>query len=1348
MLTRSALAAGLMGVLSLTTSGCIEDSDCGICDPDNLILESISGINYASKKVNLLGPACDGPNCPGSVTSGTYFIEDIGPCEDTDEAKESPRGPDEFCKISPLVTAFGIEFVFNNLLDPTSIELVRKRPDNPQLFEVYDWKQRVLEIEGPITRYNGDFIKGGTDQPDQITRLVNLSCIDNLAAAGQGYSHEDYEDPETNPCNLLDPSTGKPRKMFENGTIKSYAGITTTYSNSCDTPDEGADTCCSECDFLLSTQLAKYGLTPDGDPNARTRADVQAFLRNPNTTLAHIVEQGLDPSMFDYEAYDGPADGAIACDPDPTTGDKYIQCANFVPWVNRDLEERTYRYGFCDPTDPGCTPQEFKLPYYDQLRETHPGARPANLERKTAPCVATAQCRSAENGHNLPGTECVGHIDGDPGTACDPSVTEDCVEGFCVAEWFVTCRQQPDLTGEVGFCFDKRFSDRGVGACYRSNAEFDALCDEEGNNCQTAPGNTQLAFCDNNEDGTMTAAECCQDSLGGGPDCDPAFQNLTPVSNYSRNDNLPEPTRDCRCPTSGNFNDVADDEKCAAVLQIGCFDSEGNLRPERAGQYAVKFVERPGGVIYDPAIKGFEFRPADTGNVPRATVEACAEARGLIDDRNREDGWRANDVFITENFEEFDRAMCSGQEYTVQFAVPGDGQFVQDKVGNTLEGKATYTFETPEFHVVPGSGFPTDNLRIGACDSFSVRVSNKYDMSPENVNKVQIWRVAERNNTSPDNFLPPKDGCPEGPVAGGPGCATSAEQIEDDPCRPPCLTVDIADVAIGEVSVQIDPAEFGPILRTDNSYRMSLPGLDSMADLNGPEGQVAYQRAFWDACGMPLVLGGASEVDYLYDFTVDKPKCKEDEDQDNVQLSCDNAPDFFNPDQRDTDGDSIGDVVDLCPTVAGSANNSADSDKDGVGNECDNCRQTINQYNKDEANPPAYMLIRNVPFQLDTDQDGIGDVCDNCVHVANCEEYGPDNPYRVGDPIAFDDETNCNEDLNNDMVGDACEEDFDMDIAAGPVGIGPDDDFDQDGIINIRDACPRQPLADAIACESDDECPAGRKCEMDGICDHLDSDADDVGDICDTCVFTANPMQVMDGQMQEDDEDGDFVGRNCETNNACENRADPRPFGFYETQANGLCCTIALIATEDMDGNELLVNAITGNPLLDPDDLPVRVECSDAQQEAGECRKLPSQVAATPGVLTPPMGCEEALAGTAPEDNRQLTPEDFGGDLQMLWDNLCFLPQFDQDYDGFGDICDLCPFDFDPLNRAFIDPNGKVWPKDGAFCNGDYSIENKCGDEEPTGGTGTGTGGGTAGTGGMDTGGMTGGMDTGAADGG
>ena len=96
---------------------------------------------------------------------------------------------------------------------------------------------------------------------------------------------------------------------------------------------------------------------------------------------------------------------------------------------------------------------------------------------------------------------------------------------------------------------------------------------------------------------------------------------------------------------------------------------------------------------------------------------------------------------------------------------------------------------------------------------------------------------------------------------------------------------------------------------------------------------------------MPLVAGGATEPDFVYQFTIDQPKCKEDADRDNVQLSCDNAPNVFNPDQGDIDGDGFGDVIDLCPTLPTAVANTADSDKDGVGNECDDCRQTLTQYN-------------------------------------------------------------------------------------------------------------------------------------------------------------------------------------------------------------------------------------------------------------------------------------------------------------------------------------------------------------------------------------------------------------------
>jgi hypothetical protein len=646
-------------------------------------------------------------------------------------------------------------------------------------------------------------------------------------------------------------------------------------------------------------------------------------------------------------------------------------------------------------------------------------------------------------------------------------------------------------------------------------------------------------------------------------------------------------------------------------------------------------------------------------------------------------------------------------------------------VGNTLDGKLEYTIDTPQYHVVPGSGFPTDNQRIGGCDKFTIRFSNKYDMSPENVAKIQIYRITEDGQYLDREGGPCNGTGPCVPVAGGQLCAETIEEM-DATGLPPCLRVDIENQGIGELNVQVDPAEFGPVLKTGSRYRLYVHGLQSIEEMSDP---ALYAAAFWDACGMPLIIGGAS--DFLYDFSIDPPKCKEDEDQDTVSQSCDNADKFFNPEQGDIDRDSVGDVIDLCPTVPTSTANSADSDRDGVGNECDTCRQTVKQYNEEDALPPGIMRVRNIPHQQDTDGDGIGDVCDNCVTVANCESYGPGNRWQLGDPIAFDDRNICQTDNDRDMVGDRCApsgpNDFDPAVAAGPIGILDDDDFDQDGLSNRDDGCPRQPLPERIECVTDDDCPATSRCSPNwGICNHADQDGDEIGDICDSCVADPNSMQNVDGLAQEQDDDGDFVGLECETHSGCANRADPRPFSFYAVSVGGSCCTTAL-ATDPMTGD--VVNARTGIPLLDPDRVPIRRECSQAEQDADPpiCRALTSSVVARPGVIELPSGCEEALTdvfdNADPANNVLLTPDDFDGDLQALWDTMCFLPQRDQDYDGLGDSCDLCPFDFDPENKPFVDANGKLWSKDGFFCHGDYDIENKCEEAQPSDTEGTGTGG-------------------------
>ena len=72
-----------------------------------------------------------------------------------------------------------------------------------------------------------------------------------------------------------------------------------------------------------------------------------------------------------------------------------------------------------------------------------------------------------------------------------------------------------------------------------------------------------------------------------------------------------------------------------------------------------------------------------------------------------------------------------------------------------------------------------------------------------------------------------------------------------------------------------------------------------------------------------------------------------DGDNDGIPDSSDNCPTVFNPDQKDTDGDHVGDACD------------SDDDNDGVPDSSDNCP-----------------LVSNAN-QADKDGDGIGDACDS-----------------------------------------------------------------------------------------------------------------------------------------------------------------------------------------------------------------------------------------------------------------------------------------------------------------------------------------------------------------------------------
>ncbi|PIO05511.1 hypothetical protein COT47_04510, partial [Candidatus Woesearchaeota archaeon CG08_land_8_20_14_0_20_43_7] len=244
---------------------------------------------------------------------------------------------------------------------------------------------------------------------------------------------------------------------------------------------------------------------------------------------------------------------------------------------------------------------------------------------------------------------------------------------------------------------------------------------------------------------------------------------------------------------------------------------------------------------------------------------------------------------------------------------------------------------------------------------------------------------------------------------------------------------------------------------------------------------------------------------------------KADTDGDGISDAVDNCVGIANKDQKDSDGDGVGDVCDLFNGVGGGSLGQSDFDGDGVEDSIDNCPFMAN---KDQA---------------DKDKDGFGDTCDLFDDSTGGLPGTGDSDFD-GDGIA-DSIDNCpfmankdQADKDKDGFGDTC--DLFDDSTGGTPGTG-DSDFDGDGIPDSTDNCPYianndQKDADndklGDLCDLFDNVPAdtsggsGLDWDGDGVDDAIDNcpylantnqankDDDDLGDVCDLIDDSINPL--------------------------------------------------------------------------------------------------------------------------------------------------------------------------------------------------------------------------------------------------
>ena len=211
------------------------------------------------------------------------------------------------------------------------------------------------------------------------------------------------------------------------------------------------------------------------------------------------------------------------------------------------------------------------------------------------------------------------------------------------------------------------------------------------------------------------------------------------------------------------------------------------------------------------------------------------------------------------------------------------------------------------------------------------------------------------------------------PCAGGEVCEVNDEVPECVVCENECSTDESKCNDEGELEVCTEVNEC-MVFQVSNCDEGLICAVDAEGsaycanDLDGDGVVDNDDNCVWTSNPEQKDLDGDSVGD----------ACDDDDDGDGWPDYEDNCPYFHNDNQSDIDNDSIGDACDNCPSI--SNNNQYDNDGDTIGDVCDNCPMDVNT------------------DQLDADGDNVGAVCD-------CDDDDPGvHPEEVCNGI----DDNCN----------------------------------------------------------------------------------------------------------------------------------------------------------------------------------------------------------------------------------------------------------------------------------------------------------------------------------------------------